>query len=132
MSKQNLERIKLGYEAFARGDLDYLIAMMDPEIEAHNPPEVPEASVHYGPAAVRRDWEQTWELFDEFTVEPEEFLAAGDDVIVFAQYRGRARGSGADIEAAVAQVFTFRDGKVILFRQFLDRAQALKAAGLPE
>jgi ketosteroid isomerase-like protein len=35
MSRQNLDATRRGYEAFARGDLEYLVGMMDPEIEGH-------------------------------------------------------------------------------------------------
>jgi SnoaL-like domain len=59
---RNLDLARRGYEAFARGDLDAAIEFMHPEIEAHDPPEVPDATVYRGREAVRRDWEQTSDL----------------------------------------------------------------------
>jgi uncharacterized protein len=132
MSRENIEAARRGYEAFARRDFDAALDMMDPDIEAHNPPEVPEAGVQYGREAVRRDWEQTIELFDDFSIDAQRYFDAGDELVVYLLYRGRARGSGADVEAQVAHVWTFRNGKAIRLRQYLDRSKALEAAGLSE
>ena len=133
MSRENVELAKRGYEAFARGDLDVLLVeFLHPEIEAHDPPEVPDAAIYHGRDAVRRDWEQTAELFEGFSIDVEETFDRGDEVVVFMRFRGRARGSDAELEAPMAHVWTLRDGKAIRLRQFLDRAQALEAVGLSE
>ena len=132
MSQENVEIARRGYEAFARRDLDAVFELFDPEIEAHDPPEMPDAAIHRGHDAVRRDWEQTYELFEDFTIEVEETLDGGGDVVVFLRYRGRGSESGAEVEAFMAHVWTVRNGKAICLRQFLDRAQALEAAGLSE
>ena len=132
MSQENVEIALRIFDAYTRRDFDAALALMDPDVEAHNPPEVPEAAVHRGREAVRRDWEQTLELFDDFSVELEEYFDAGDDLLVYLRYRGRGRGSRAEVVAPMAHVWTFREGKVIRFRQFLDRAEARVAAGLSE
>jgi ketosteroid isomerase-like protein len=130
MSQENIAIALRIFDAYSRRDFDAALALMDPEVEAHNPPEVPEAAIHRGREAVRRDWEQTLELFDDFSVELEEYFDAGDDLLVYLLYRGRSRGSRAEVVAPMAHVWTFRDGKVIRFRQFLDRAEARAAVGL--
>jgi ketosteroid isomerase-like protein len=130
MSQENVELARKGYEAIARRDLDAVLDLMHPDIEAHNPPEVPDAGVHRGHEEVRRDWEQTWELFEDFSIEVERYFDAGEELVVFLRYRARARGSNVPIDAQMAHVWTVRDGKAILFRQYLDRAAALEAAGL--
>jgi len=130
MSQENVELARKGYAAIARRDFDAVLELMDPNIESHNPPEVPEAGVHRGHDAVRRDWEQTFELFEDFSIDVEQYFDAGDELVVFLLYRGRARGSSADIEAKMAHVWTIRDGKATRLRQYLDRGEALEAAGL--
>jgi uncharacterized protein len=132
MSQENVEIARRGYEAFARRDLDAVFELFDPAIEAHDPPEMPDAAIHRGHDAVRRDWEQTYELFEDFTIEVEETLDCGDDVVVFLRYRGRGSESGAEVEAFMTHVWTVRNGKAIRLRQFLDREQALEAVGLSE
>jgi uncharacterized protein len=130
MSQENVDRIRRGYEAFARRDLDAALEMMDPEIEAHDAPEVPDAAVHRGREAVRRDWEQMFDLFEDFTIDVEDLFDAGDELVVFlrpqrarpGKRRGGRRANGAHL----------REGRAIRLRQHLNRAAALEAAGLSE
>src|SRR6185437_1773423 len=130
MSQENLDLARRGYEAFARGDLDAAIEFMHPEIEAHDPRELPDAAIYRGREAVRRDWEQTSALFEDFSIDVEKSFDRGDEVVVFLRFRGRARESNTEVEAPVAHVWTIRDGKAVRLRQFLDRAEALEAVGL--
>ena len=132
MPEAKIDLARKGYETFARGDLDAALDLMHPDIEAHDPPEMPDAAIHRGREAVRRDWAGTAELFDDFSIEVEEFFDAGEELVVFVQYRGRGRESGADVEAQMAHVWTFREGSAIRLRQYLDRSQALEAAGLAD
>ena len=132
MSQENVDLARRGYEAFARGDFDAVFELFHPEIEAHDPPEMPDAAIHRGHEAVRRDWEQTHEVLEDFSIEVEETLDRGDDVIVFLRYRGRGSESGAEVEAQMAHLWTVRDGKAIRLRQFLDRGKALEALELTE
>ena len=132
MSQEDVDRIRRGYEAFGRRDLDAALEMADPAIEAHDPAEMPDAAIHRGRDAVRRDWEQTLELFDDFTIDVEEVLDAGEEVVVFLHYRGRGKESGAAVELRMAHVLTIQDGMAVRLRQYLDRAEALEVAGMPE
>ena len=132
MSQENIDRLRRGYEAFARRDLDAALEMMDPEIEAHDAPEAPDATVHHGREAVRRDWEQMFALFEDFTIDIEEVFDAGEELVVFLRLSGRGRESGAEVEARMAHVWTIREGRAIRLRQYLDRAEALAAVGLSE
>ena len=132
MSQENVELARRGYEAFARRDLDAVFELFDPEIEAHDPPEMPDAAVHRGHDAVRRDWQQTYELFEDFTIESTETIDAGDEVFAGIVQRGRPHGSRAVVEERSWQVVTFCDGVATRVEAFLERAQALKAVGLSE
>lgn len=131
MSQENVDTIRRGYEAFGRRDLDVALEMADPAIEAHDPVEMPDAAIHRGKAAVKRDWEQTLELFDDFAIDIEEVFDAGEEVVLFLRYRGRGKESGVAVEVDIAHVLTMQDGMAVRLRQYLDRAEALAAAGVP-
>jgi ketosteroid isomerase-like protein len=60
----------------------------------------------------------------------EEYLDAGDEVVVVLQLKGEARG--LPLDATVVHVVLFEDGKLRRVRQYLSREQALEAAGLRE
>jgi uncharacterized protein len=130
MSQENVDLARKGYEAFVRRDFDAVLDLFDPDIEAEDPPEVPDAAIHRGREAVRRDWEETHELFEDLTIEVEKTLDHGNTIVAFLKYRGRGRESGAEVEASMTHVWTIKDGKAVRLRQFLDRERALQAAGL--
>ena len=71
-------------------------------------------------------------MFEDFSIDVDEIFDRGEEVVVFLRFRGRGRGSDAEIEAPMAHVWTIRDGKAIRLRQFLNREQALEAVGLSE
>jgi ketosteroid isomerase-like protein len=112
------------YDAFARDDLDAVLADLDPQIEWHQAQGLPHGGLYRGVDEVRRnvfepldrDW---WETF---TVTPEQFLDAGDEVVVIGRYRGVAKGTGRPLDVPFVHVWTFRDGLAVRFRQFLDTA----------
>ena len=75
------------------------------------------------------EWLQT---FDRLRVQAERFIEVGDSVVVLVRHIGSAKASGLPFEGKFADVVTLREGRVIRFEQYRDRAEALKAAGLSE
>ena len=66
-------------------------------------------------------------------MEIEELIDAGDKVLVLIRYGGRGQISGADVQALVWNLWTFRNGEPVGWTYFgEDRAAALEAAGLGE
>jgi ketosteroid isomerase-like protein len=61
--------------------------------------------------------------------EAEEFLSAGDRVVVLTRYRGTGR-EGIELESPAAHVWTMRDGKATRLDVFVDRGRGLRSAGL--
>jgi ketosteroid isomerase-like protein len=125
----------------ARGRLDaldpdareVLFESLAPEIEFHEDPRFPEAGTHRGIDAVRDYLNRFAESFDELSFEAQEFVDLGDDrVLVLLSLITRGRGSGARVEASPGWIVTARDGLVVRVDAFLDRPEALEAAGVSE
>jgi ketosteroid isomerase-like protein len=57
-------------------------------------------------------------------------VTAGDKVIVMLHVQVRLKDHSDWIDAHIADVFTFRDGRATQFRTFSDEEQALKWAGV--
>ena len=128
MSQQNVDNLRRGFEAYARGDLDEALANLDPDV-VYKPAQ--EAAVR-GRDAVRASlerWDADW---DEMEMTSEEIIDAGEHVIQAILFRGRGRGSGVEIEGRFFQVHTVKDGKTVRWEEFSDRAEALEAAGLSD
>ena len=115
-------------EAYVAGDLEKALADADPEI-VWNPVEETPRQGHDAVRENLRRWETDWE--DLRTV-PEEFLDAGERVVVTVHFAGRGRGSGIAVDARLYAVWTVHDGKAVRMDEFTERAEALEAAGLSE
>jgi ketosteroid isomerase-like protein len=137
MSQQNVERVRRGYEAFNRGDLAGAAKDFDPNIEWRIPfqlPDSPPDDTYRGPEEVIGFW-QTWRAaFDDFRLDIEEIIDAGDRIIVFADVRGRGAESGADVKTpSFPQVWTLADdGHPLRVEMYQSRAEAFAAVSLSE
>jgi ketosteroid isomerase-like protein len=121
--------VRRSYEAFARDDMDGVLGDMAPDIEWHQAQGLPHGGLYRGLDEVRRNifdpLDEEW--WDEFTADPDEFLDAGSEVVVLGRYRGRAKGTGKQLDVPFVHVWTVRDGKAVRFRQFLDTAGWVEA-----
>ena len=91
-------------------------------------------SVYRGYSGLRRFAEQVDEtMWERFAVEPEEFIEAGENVVVAVRISGKGRGNGVEASMHLYGIWTLRAGKVSWFMGgYRDRAEALEAAGLSE
>jgi ketosteroid isomerase-like protein len=126
----NPEVVREGYEHFNRGDLDWVIAHLDPEIRWEDADEVPDARTYEGVGEVRHYLESFARHWEEIRFEPQEVLEADDVVLADCRLVGRGPASGAEVDAEVIHVVNMRRLKVLRVRTFFDRGQAAAAAGL--
>ena len=131
MSEQNVERVRRWMEHWQRAG-EPLWEDLDPEFEIVDH-DIPDAGTYRGPDGVREwlaDFGAAWE---SFTVEPQEYIDAGDGkVVLLVRLLARGRGSGVSLERLDGMVWTLRDGKSVRLEYFNSRAAALGAAGLVE
>ena len=135
MSKENVEAFKRGLEAGNRGDVDALLEELHPEIEWHSALHAlmgGQLTVFRGHAGVRRMLGDLSETFAEVHIEMSEFRDLGDGLVAIGRTRNRGKASGVETETPLALVTEIRDGKTISIRAYLDREEALEAAGLSE
>jgi hypothetical protein len=67
--------------------------------------------------------------WEGFAAVPEEYLDAGDTVVVLGRYRGTYRATGRRFDADMAHVWRVRDGQAVSFRQYTDTLQAARVTG---
>ena len=132
MSQENVDALIHAFDA-APENPEPFFALFDENVEwdmTFGP--FPLQKKVYGPEAVR-DFFRTWAgTFDDWGFEAEETIDAGASVFVCLRQWGRGKGSGVPVDNRFFQVWTFQDGKVIRYRAFTDKAEALEAAGLRE
>jgi len=140
MSQQNVEVVRRVYSlrlnaaGAVRGDFDdVFLDYHHPDFELVPPSTYPDTeSTYRGLEGSRRWYRQMDDIWDDWRVEAERFFDADDRVVVFARVSGTAKQSGAALVISTAHVLTLRDGRLARMEVFLDRSEALEAAGLRE
>jgi uncharacterized protein len=126
------EALRKAYAAFNQNDIAATVEALDPQVEWTEPAEFPGGGTYHGHAGVKAYLAQSRAAWAEVRSEPEQFIVAGDKIIVFVHARVRPKDSTEWHETNLADVFTFRNDKAIQMRAFVDRRQALEWAGVKE
>ncbi len=130
MSQANVEIVRAIYDDWLRGKT--AIDRFDPEIAMVESRTIPGAPSAYGIDAVRRYMESFPKYWREIRFEPQEYIDAGEQVVVMARLVGRGKSSGAEVKRTWAYVWTLRAKKALRMEAYADRAEALEAVGLAE
>jgi uncharacterized protein len=131
-SNRNIAELRAAYAAFNRGDIDGAVKSFDAVIEWTEPAEFPGGGTYHGIDGAKRYLTQSRAGAAEIISEPERFIVSGDRIVVFVHARRRPKNGDGWKEIRLADVFTFRNGKVIQMRAFADRQQALCWAGVTD
>ena len=128
MSRDHVEVVRQAYDHLSRtGDFPW--DLIDPEVEVHDPPSLPDAEIRHGREGLRATLESVAKSFDHVVFEVEQIYDAGDDVVVFIRMHARGKESGIALDVAVAHLITLDNGKLIRIRA-MGREEAMEAAGL--
>jgi ketosteroid isomerase-like protein len=132
MSEENVTTVREAFEAFLRGDQEKTADLVDPEIEFHGTVGgLQEGQVAHGQSQIDEQFEEVdLEAWEERRLEAEEYIDAGDNVVVLLHEYRRGRGSGVELEAKTAVVVAVSGGRVVRIQGYMDRHAALEAAGL--
>ena len=120
--RQNLDVVRGVYAAFGRGDVEGILALLDPEVSWRTPgaPDLPTGGLRHGIPAVREFFPLLLNTFDFAEFQPQDFLAAGDKVVVLGTSREGPKGSGRLVDFRWVHVFTFRNGRIVAFEEPAD------------
>jgi ketosteroid isomerase-like protein len=128
--------IARAYAAANRRDFELVLTFNDPGAYEYRPsadllpPDM--AAAYHGHAGYREFWRYWLEAFEDIRWDPEQILDFGSSALVTTRQSGHGSGSGVAVSEPVFQLFTFRRGLVVRQEDFLDRSQALAAAGRRE
>lgn len=137
MSHENVEIVKEVMDLLSRAGMNEAAAAalfdrFDPDVLIDMTRRVINPDTYEGHAGLRRLGREVSEVWEEFLIEPEMLIDAGDRVIVIETRRGRGKGSGVVVEQRSGVIWTIRDGRVVRLETDLDPAEALEAAGLSD
>jgi ketosteroid isomerase-like protein len=131
MRAEDLLAVRGAYEAFGRGDVDALLALLHPDIEWRTTHAVPFQGTYRGTDEFLRGMSEWTEPFDDLTTTVEEMLDVGEHVLVRHRMRGRGRDSGAEVNLVLWQLVSVRDGQLVRMHDYVTREEAFEAARQP-
>ena len=129
MSAEDVQRLREVYDAFDRDDADTFVGLLAHNIEWRVPEVLPWGGARHGHDGVRTSLDLLREHVAGGWGTPEEFLDAGDSVIVVGRFTGTARATGRDFETQSVDVWACSDGVPTRLVHFVDTAVVLEALG---
>ena len=133
MSRENVELVSAAYRRFQEvGDFDDDLISDDFVWDMSTFRGWPEDQRYEGIEGARRFMSEWLSAFDDWLVDVESLLDAGDDVIAVVRQRGRSTSTGMPVDMTFAQVFTVRGGRQTYMRMYADPVEAFRAAGMPD
>jgi ketosteroid isomerase-like protein len=127
MAADDIRAVKRIYTALTRWDMEDLVADVSHDIELTLPDPLPWGGTHHGPDGVRSFAQIFRDHVDGSWADPDDFLDAGDRIVVLGRVRGQARRSGRDFEVGFAHVWTLTDGIASRAQLYYDSAPILSA-----
>jgi ketosteroid isomerase-like protein len=120
------------FDTLNREGIGATTGMLDETVEWHTDPRVPEPGVYRGRERVMTYIEGLLAPWEQWRMEPQEFIEANEDTVVaHVKASGLLRGTSARAELDWWLVGTFREGRLLQIKSFLnDRAGALRSAGV--
>jgi ketosteroid isomerase-like protein len=120
------------FAAINRNDMDAIPAFFDSEIVRVEPEGFPTAGTYRGITEVLEHLRKGRGTWAEGSCDPEKYLQSGDKVVVYLHARVRLHGSTEWVGGRFADGFVMRDGRIIQYLSFAERAEALKWASIAD
>jgi uncharacterized protein len=127
-TEQRILILRDAYAAFNRGDIDTAVQSLDPNIDWSEPTEFPGGGSYHGREGAKQYLTNSRASVAEVISEPEQFIPAGDRMVVFVYARVRPKDSATWQEVRLADVYLFRDLTPIQMKAFADRQAAVRWA----
>jgi ketosteroid isomerase-like protein len=137
MSAENVEIVRelmaLRERPLESGEPPTHTDLLAPDFEIDLSRRVFNPAVYRGIDGLARLNDEIRDVWEEFRVVPEQFIDAGDRIVVMEKIRGRGRSSGVEVETRTyATIWTLHDGQVTRVQVGVDPNEAVKAVGLEE
>ena len=117
MSQQDVETMQTAYSAFNRADIPAVLEAFDADIEWVEPGggNAPKGTFRGAQRVAQDVFSQVPAHFERFEAGAEQFIDAGDTLVVVGRFRGRSK-AGRDMDLPFAHVWQMRGGKAARFQ----------------
>ncbi len=126
-SSDNLKIAQTFYE-YVNNDPNALPSVLHPEISWEIIPGFPYGGKYEGLQSVFENFfGSVMQHFEFWNAVPDEFIDAGDRIIVLGNYKTKAKESGMDVTLGFTHVWTLKDGMLARLQQNADTVQVSRA-----
>jgi uncharacterized protein len=132
VSPPNVETMERMWAAWHGDDMSKWLEFFAVDAVWHTREDEPDAGSYRGHEGINRLMEFWTDNFDDLRVEPEEFVDAGDQVVVTSVLHGKGRASGATVELPYTFICALNDGKIVEIREYVSKDEAMKALDVGE
>ena len=118
------------YAAFGRGDIPFILSQLDDNVvwEVEAPATISFAGIRRGPSQVVGFFEGIVKDHNDPKLSISDVFADGDKVAAFGRYDVTMKSSGKPVSSPVAHFWTFRNGKVTRYVNYINTAAFVEAA----
>jgi ketosteroid isomerase-like protein len=127
MPEHEVKSLRRVYEALSRWDVDDFVNAVTHDFELISPDTLPWGGTRHGHGGLRTFAAIFQDHVEGPWADPDDFLDAGDRIVVQGRLRGRGRVSGEEFEVEFAHVWTLTDGMPSRCRSYFDPAPILAA-----
>lgn len=123
------ETVRAMFDAFNREQPQRdLHTIIDPEIVVIDLPQAPGPRERHGMEEIDSWIDETREIWDQLRIEPEEVTELdAERCLAVTRLRGRARGSGIEVDQRQGCAFFLRDGRICRIEMHPERERAEQA-----
>jgi limonene-1,2-epoxide hydrolase len=128
-SNTNVEIARQLMKAFNEEGIEGVVPYYADDCEVYDP-DLPGNRSYRGKEGLRTLLNMMLMGSEQTEIRDYELLPAGDRVVALIRTYFRGDGGGPEVEVRDAHTMTFRDGKIVYWRLYVDRTEALTDAGL--
>ena len=130
MNSKNAAAIKTLYEAAGHGEMETVLAQLDPEIIVHEQESLPVEDTYRGYDGFKQLFVDLTGVWADFNFALEEVYDAGDLVVAVVRLRGQSKKSGASLDMPMIELWRMKNGRAIECRSIVwDTARYLEVVG---
>jgi ketosteroid isomerase-like protein len=134
MPEENIELVRRTIDLWNALEVDQTLDWLADDFEMDWSNSIgPLKGIYRGRQGVLKLWRSFLDVWDTVHWDPEEIIEVDDRRVVLVNHvRMRGRGSGVDVDATGAQLWTIEAGRVQRIKLYQSKSEALEAAALRE
>lgn len=127
-----IEMVQTVYQGINQNDIDLALKFCDFEMVRVEPEGFPMSGTYRGRAEMVEHFLAARASWAEGSCTPENFVVSGNMVLAYVHVLVRLKNKTEWIDGHAFDLFTFRNGKIVEMRTFVDRIKAEEWAGIKE